>query len=75
MVEREASYCCASWRNGCGFAINKTIAGKKISKAMARRLLRNGETQVLKGFTSKSNKKFDARLKLEAGRVRFEFGS
>jgi DNA topoisomerase-3 len=74
MVEREASFCCASWRAGCGFAIHKTIAGKKISKAMARKLLTKGQTQLLKGFTSRANKKFDARLKLEDGRVKFEFG-
>ena len=75
MVEKETSYSCAAWRTGCSFAIEKKIAGKKISKAMARKLLTKGRTQVLKGFTSKSNKPFAARLKLEDGRVRFELES
>ena len=73
MVERDTAYCCSAWRAGCRFEIHKTIAGKKISKSMARSLLTKGKTRVLKGFTSKSDKPFDARLKLEEGRVRFEF--
>jgi len=73
MVERDTAYCCAAWRAGCRFEIHKTIAGKKISKAMARSLLTKGQTRVLKGFTSRSDKPFEARLKLEEGRVRFEF--
>ena len=40
---------------------------------MAMKLLTKGRTQVLKGFRFKSDKKFDARLKLENGRVDFEF--
>ena len=30
---------------------------------------------MLKGFESKSGKPFEARLKLEAGEVRFDFGT
>lgn len=73
MVERDTAFCCAAWRAGCRFEISKIIAGKKISKTMARSLLTKGRTRVLKGFTSKSDKPFEARLKLEEGRVRFEF--
>ena len=72
MVEREGSFSCAAWRDGCTFSIHKVIAGKKISKSMARKLLTKGQTQVLKGFRSKSNKTFAARLKLEDGRIRFD---
>jgi DNA topoisomerase-3 len=73
MVERSAAYGCAASGPVCDFAIPKTIAGKAITKAMARRLLLRGRTQLLKGFTSKSQRKFDARLRLEDGRIRFEF--
>ena len=73
MVETEKAYSCSAWRDGCKFAIWKKIAGKKISPAMAKKLLGKGQTQVIKGFVGKSGKKFDARLKLEEGQVRFEF--
>jgi len=73
LVETDKAYCCAAWRDGCKFAIWKRIAGKKISKAMAKKLIQKGKTQVLKGFVSKSGKRFDARLILQDGQVRFEF--
>lgn len=74
MLEREKSYSCANWKSGCSFTIWKEIAGKKITKAMAKKLVTKGQTQVLKGFTSKAGKKFDAKLQIEDGKVRFEFG-
>lgn len=73
LIEQDKAYRCGRWREGCRFVIWKEIAGKKISKAMATRLLTKGRTQVLKGFQSKAGKPFDARLKLEGGQVRFEF--
>jgi hypothetical protein len=49
----------------------KSIAGKKISRAMALKLATVGETGVLKGFKSKAGKRFDARLKLQNNKVQF----
>jgi DNA topoisomerase-3 len=40
---------------------------------MARALLEQGRSPLLKGFASKSGRPFDARLKLEGGEVRFDF--
>jgi DNA topoisomerase-3 len=74
VVEQERSYGCSGWRAGCKFAIWRLIAGKKLSARTARALLREGRTPLLKGFTSKAGKRFDARLKLENGAVRFDFG-
>jgi DNA topoisomerase-3 len=51
----------------------KTIAGKRISATMAQTLVRKGRTALLKGFKSKAEKPFDARLKVDNGEVRFEF--
>jgi DNA topoisomerase-3 len=73
VVEQERSYGCSGWRAGCKFTIWKTTAGKKLSSRTARTLLRKGRTPLLKGFTSKAGKRFDARLKLENGAVRFDF--
>jgi len=73
MIEQDSAYRCARWREGCRFSIGKEIAGKKITKPMAKSLLTSGRTRVLKGFVSKSGRTFGARLKLENGQVRFEF--
>jgi DNA topoisomerase III len=74
VIEQEKSYGCSGWRSGCKFAIWKTIAGKRISARAAQALLRRGRSQVLKGFKSKAGRAFDARLKLDQGEVRFDFG-
>ncbi|MFO0864152.1 MAG: DNA topoisomerase 3 [Gemmataceae bacterium] len=75
VVEQDQSFGCSGWREGCKFTIWKAIAGKKISAKMAQTLLSRGRTSLLKGFKSKAGKPFDAHLKLEAGVVRFEFGT
>lgn len=72
-VESPKSFSCSRWREGCGFTIWRTISGKKITPAMAKRLLQTGQTAKLKGFKSKAGKKFDASLKLVGGKVEFEF--
>ncbi|MBV1857333.1 MAG: topoisomerase C-terminal repeat-containing protein [Nannocystaceae bacterium] len=73
VIDKPKSYSCSGWREGCSFVIWKTISGKKISPAMATKLLKTGRTQVLKGFVSKAKKKFDARLRVLEGKVGFEF--
>lgn len=73
VVERNKAFGCNRWRDGCSFAVWKTIAGKRIGVRTARTLLAKHQTSVLKGFTSKSGKKFQARLKLVDGDVKFDF--
>ena len=74
VVEQAKSYGCSGWKQGCKFAIWKTIAGKAIGVRTAQSLLKSGRTPLLKGFRSKAGKPFEARLKLEGGEVRFDFG-
>lgn len=74
VIEQPKSFGCNGWKAGCKFVIWKTIAGKKITLKTAQSLLKQGQTPIIKGFASKSGKKFDARLKLEGGEVRFDFG-
>lgn len=74
VIEGAKSYGCAKWREGCRFAIWKTIAGKRITVRVAQALLKEGRSGVLKGFSSKSGSTFEARLKLVEGEVRFDFG-
>ncbi len=73
VIEGERGYGCGGWRNGCKFIIWKTIAGKKVSAATARALIKKGVSPLLKGFKSKTGSTFDAKLKVENGAVRFEF--
>lgn len=74
VVEQERAYGCSGWRDGCKFVIWKTIAGRKVSARTAQALLKKGASPLLKGFKSKVGKPFDAKLKLENGAVRFDFG-
>lgn len=74
IVEYPKSYSCESGRNGCGFVVWKTVAGKAITKAQAVKLISKGKTDVIKGFTSKAEKPFDAYLVLKEDKtVGFEF--
>ena len=73
VLEQVKSCSCSGWRSGCGFVIWKTMSGKRISTAMATKLLKRGRTQVLKGFVSKDGKRFDARLRVDEDKVAFEF--
>ncbi|MCL6448392.1 MAG: DNA topoisomerase 3 [Armatimonadetes bacterium] len=67
-------YGCTGWKEGCRFAIWKEIAGKKISPAQAKSLLKKGRTGVIKGFRSRAGKTFNAALALnEEGKVIFSF--
>ena len=49
------------------------MSGKRISARTAKTLLREGKSTVLKGFKSKSGQPFSARLKLQDGKVSFDF--
>ncbi len=73
IIETPKAYSCSEWRNGCKAVIWKTIAHKKITLAMARKLLSNGETGVLKGFKSAKGAEFEANLKLVDGKVEMDF--
>lgn len=62
----------------CRFSIGK-MAGKDITEAQVKELLTNGRTSTIRGFKSKTGKKFDARIALskdENGKVtglKFDF--
>ncbi len=74
VVEFPKGYGCTGWKDGCRFVIWKEIAGKKISSAQAKALLKKGRTGMLKGFRSQAGKIFNAALRLnEEGRVVFDF--
>ncbi len=73
IIETVKAYSCSEWRNGCKMAIWKTVAHKKITAAMAKKILSKGETGILKGFKSAKGTEFDANLKLVDGKVEMDF--
>ncbi|TAK61882.1 topoisomerase C-terminal repeat-containing protein, partial [Methylobacter sp.] len=73
IIETPKAYSCSEWRNGCKMAIWKTVAHKKITAAMAKKMLSNGETGILKGFKSAKGSEFEASLKLVDGKVEMDF--
>jgi DNA topoisomerase-3 len=67
------AYGCSNWRNGCKFVIWKTMAQREISLEVAQQLLSAGTTETLSGFKSKAGNDFEAKLKVIAGEVKFDF--
>ncbi len=74
IYETAKAFSCSKWKStGCKFAIWKIIAGKQITESIAKKLLKQGETQLLKGFKNRSGASFETRLVLKNGRVEFVF--
>jgi len=76
IFETENSYICErsqSARTPCKFRVSKTILGREIPKEQAQKLLTTGKTDLLDNFISKRGRPFSAYLKLEDGKVGFEF--
>jgi DNA topoisomerase III len=76
IFETENSYICErsqADRGPCKFKLSKTILGREISKEQAQKLVMLGKTDLLDGFISKRGRPFSAYLKLEDGKIRFEF--
>lgn len=74
-------YCCSNYKKdgGCTFAIG-SIAGVKLSVEQLENLIRNGHTDVIEGFVSKSKKKFNATLTFKVGEdgkpeINFDFSA
>jgi len=78
IVENRKGYSCWSRDDpGCGFVIWKAKAGKTLTAAIVRELIRTGRTErPVTGFRSRAGRSFRARLALEQtdeGRWRVEF--
>ena len=67
-------YGCTGYKSGCKFLVNISICGRAISVANLKMLVETGHTALIQGFISaKTQKTFDASLKLENGRAVFDF--
>ena len=82
IIATSFGYGCANYKpgdeNSCRFSIGK-MAEKSFTEAQVRQLLNDGITETMRGFKSKTGKKFDARVALakdENGKVtglKFDF--
>lgn len=68
LMESESVFNCE-----CGFRQYKEVAHKKISNEEWNTIFTKGKSGLIKGFRSKAGKPFNAYLKLEDGKVTFEF--
>ena len=76
VYELENAFICeraAAAPKKCTFRISKTILQRAISKEQVQRLMTTGKTDLLPRFISKRGRPFSAHLKLQHGKVGFEF--
>lgn len=72
--EMEAAYVCENTpKKKCKFRMGKSILQCEIPPQEVVKLLETGKTSLLRKFISKKGRPFDAFLKLEEGKVTFEF--
>ncbi len=73
VVRGKYAYGCMGYADGCAFKVNVKILDREIGKAEIARLLATGQTGTIRGFLSKNNKRFDAKLVLKDGKAVFSF--
>ncbi len=74
IFEGKKGFGCSRWKEGCNFVIWKNVAQKTLSPAQIKKLIKKGSCGLVKGFTSKAGKKFNAVLKLDSNlKVVFDF--
>jgi DNA topoisomerase-3 len=70
--ENPAVFTCETGR-ACSFVVFKTMSKRAVSTRMVKQLLKEGRTDILKGWKSKAGKDFEAGLEWRDGKVQFHF--
>lgn len=75
VIRTRFGYGCTGYKEkGCKFGLSNIICKRVISVSNVKKLLQTGKTDKISGFISpKTQKEFDAFLKIEDGKVVFEF--
>lgn len=73
VIKNRYGYGCLGYKEGCKFKISGVICKRVISKNNAIQLLKTGKTSKIEGFTSKKDTKFNAVLKINEGKIEFDF--
>ena len=74
----DRAYACenaVSKEKTCTFRVSKTILHREIPKEQVQKLMTTGKTDLLPKFVSKKGRPFSAHLKLENGKIGFEFAA
>ena len=74
VIRYKNGYSCSGYKDGCTFSVYGFLCHRVISKSNMQMLLETGRSSKIKGFISKNGKSFDSYLKLENGKVVFDFG-
>lgn len=74
VIRYKNGYSCSGYKEGCEFSVYGFLCRRVISKSNMQMLLETGRSSKIKGFISKNGKSFDAYLKIEEGKVIFDFG-
>lgn len=73
VVDKGTFYGCSNYNEtNCDFTISKKILGKTISQANLKKLLKDGQTDLIKGF-KKDEKSFDAYIIWNNDKSKIEF--
>lgn len=73
VIDKGTFYGCTNYaKTKCNFTISKKILGKTVSQANVKKLMKDGVTNVIKGF-KKGEKTFDAKLEWKEDKVQFLF--
>jgi DNA topoisomerase III len=74
VYDTETAYVCENLAKGsCSFKMSKTILKREIPQDQMRKMLVEGKSDVLKRFISKKGRPFDATLRLQNGKISWEF--
>ncbi|HXY60197.1 MAG TPA: DNA topoisomerase III [Chthoniobacterales bacterium] len=74
----DRAYACenaVSQEKTCTFRVSKTILHREIPKEQVQKLITAGKTDLLPKFVSKKGRPFSAHLKLDNGKIGFEFAA
>ncbi len=72
-VRTSFGYGCRGYKEGCKFSVNAMVCGRVISVSNMKLALETGKTSKIEGFISKNGKQFSAVMKLENGKLVFDF--
>ncbi|WP_158321027.1 type IA DNA topoisomerase [Lederbergia ruris] len=73
IIARKSFYGCSNYKNGCKQTFPGTFLKKKLTSTQIKFLCTKGRTNVIKGFTTSTGKKFDAPLELKNGKLELDF--
>lgn len=74
LVKSKTNVFCSGYKEGCKFSIPYTLCQKKLTDNQIQMLIHSQRTNIIKGFTSKAGKSFDASLKIDGqGKIEFVF--